>query len=138
MKVLLSIKPEYVEQIFNGTKKFEYRKSIFKDKSVTQIIVYSTMPVGKIVGEFSIEEILSDEPKAIWFETKEHSGVQKRFFEEYFKGRKNAYAIKIANPSLYDIPIDPKELNIAFTPPQSFMYINTAKEMHIQKAEAEI
>ena len=32
MKVLLSIKPEFAEKIFNGTKKYEFRKSIFKNK----------------------------------------------------------------------------------------------------------
>lgn len=30
MKVLLSIKPEFVEKIFAGEKKFEYRRTIFK------------------------------------------------------------------------------------------------------------
>ena len=30
MKVLLSIKPEFVEKIFSGEKRFEYRKNIFK------------------------------------------------------------------------------------------------------------
>ena len=55
MKILLSIKPEFVEEIFSGRKKFEYRKAIFTNKKVTSAIVYSTMPVGKIVGEFTIE-----------------------------------------------------------------------------------
>ena len=58
MKILLSIKPEFVEEIFSGRKKFEYRKAIFTNKKVTSVIVYSTMPVGKIVGEFTIEEVL--------------------------------------------------------------------------------
>jgi len=49
MKILLSIKPEFVEEIFSGRKKFEYRKAIFTNKKVTSVIVYSTMPVGKIV-----------------------------------------------------------------------------------------
>ena len=30
MKVLLSIKPEFVEKIFSGEKRFEYRKFAFK------------------------------------------------------------------------------------------------------------
>ena len=51
MKVLLSIKPEFVKEIFEGRKKFEYRKSIFT-KDVTSVIVYSTKPEGMIVGEF--------------------------------------------------------------------------------------
>lgn len=32
MKVLLSIKPEFANKIFEGTKRFEFRKSIFKKK----------------------------------------------------------------------------------------------------------
>jgi len=123
MKVLLSIKPEYVEKIFKGEKKFEYRKSIFSNKSVTKIVVYSTMPVGKIVGEFSIDEILLNNPDAIWEETKNDSGVQEQFFYDYFRGRQNAYAIKISNPQLYKKPIDPKKQDILFVPPQSFRYI---------------
>ena len=31
MKVLLSIKPEFAEKILNGTKRFEFRKGIFKN-----------------------------------------------------------------------------------------------------------
>lgn len=31
MKVLLSIKPEFAERIFNGSKKYEFRKVIFKN-----------------------------------------------------------------------------------------------------------
>ena len=57
MKVLLSIKPQFVEEIFSGKKRFEYRKSIFKRDNIKSVIIYCTMPVGKIVGEFEIEDI---------------------------------------------------------------------------------
>ena len=59
MKALLSIKPEFAEAIFNGKKRFEYRKVIFKEK-VKYIQVYVTKPVGKIIGEFEIGEIVKD------------------------------------------------------------------------------
>lgn len=62
MKVLLSIKPEFVKEIFNGNKKFEYRKAIFKNKDVKTIVIYATMPVGKIVGEFDIDYIIEKHP----------------------------------------------------------------------------
>ena len=55
MKILLSIKPEFVEEIFSGRKKFEYRKAIFTNKKVTSVIVYSTMPVGKIVASLPLK-----------------------------------------------------------------------------------
>ena len=54
MKVLLSIKPQFVEEIFAGKKRFEYRKAIFS-KDVDSVVIYSTKPVGKIVGEFTIK-----------------------------------------------------------------------------------
>ena len=54
MKVLLSIKPEFVQEIFTGKKKYEYRKAIFT-RSVDKVVVYSTKPVGMIVGEFTVE-----------------------------------------------------------------------------------
>ena len=30
MKILLSIKPEFAEKIFSGSKKYEFRRRIFK------------------------------------------------------------------------------------------------------------
>ncbi|CAM4501495.1 ASCH domain-containing protein [Paenibacillus typhae] len=122
MKVLLSIKPEYVEKIFNGEKKYEYRKVIFK-KNVDTIVVYSTMPEGLIVGEFKVDTILFDSPELIWNETKKFAGVSAKFFKEYFANRHEGYAIKIIDPVRYEKPIDPKLEFDSFYAPQSFCYI---------------
>lgn len=59
-KVLLSIKPEFVNEIMSGRKKFEYRKKVFKRKDITTIVVYATKPLGKVVGEFEVDEIIED------------------------------------------------------------------------------
>jgi predicted transcriptional regulator len=66
MKVLLSIKPEYVEKILDGTKKFEFRKGIFKNPDVKSVVIYSTMPVGMIVAEFDIADVIEDKPSTVW------------------------------------------------------------------------
>ena len=65
MRVLLSIKPEFVEKIFSGEKLYEYRKAMFKNVNVSSVVIYSTMPVGKIVGEFKFKKIHIDSPKVI-------------------------------------------------------------------------
>jgi len=123
MKVLLSIKPEYAEKIFSGQKKYEFRKIAFKNNLVNTVIVYATMPVGKIIGEFKIKEIHKDFPEAIWERTKQYSGIDKDFFYDYYRGKKYAIAIEVDNPKLYKTPINPKEKFENFTAPQSFMYI---------------
>jgi predicted transcriptional regulator len=123
MQVLLSIKPEFVEEIFNGTKKFEYRKAIFKNKEVKTIVIYATMPIGKIVGEFEIDDIIEKHPHDIWEETKQYSGVSKEFYYQYFKGRDKGYAIGIKRLKKYKKPRCPYKLYDKFTAPQSFKYL---------------
>ena len=66
MKVLLSIKPEFVSKIFDGSKKYEYRKVLFKRKDITTVVIYASNPVKQVVGEFEIKAILSDDVDALW------------------------------------------------------------------------
>lgn len=123
MKVLLSINPEHVENIFKGVKKFEFRRKVFARKDVTTVVVYCTMPVGRIVGEFDIDTILEDAPNEIWEKTCSGSGITKHFFDQYFADRNIAYALKIGEVRKYDEDVDPKDILYNFTPPQSYMYM---------------
>lgn len=123
MRVLLSIKPEYANKIFSGEKKFEFRKRAFRNIEVHTVVVYSTMPVGRIIGEFTIKHIHQDSPESIWSKTKKYSGIDEVFFNEYYNGRELAVAIEVDKTSLYKEPINPKEEYENFTAPQSFMYI---------------
>lgn len=121
--VLLSIKPEFAHKIFEGSKKFEFRKQVFKDTSVKKVIVYSSSPEQKVIGEFEIETILSDTPNNIWIQTKLYSGISQEFYDEYFKGRDNAYAIKVASTKKYRKEKSLADYNVQ-SAPQSFAYVN--------------
>ncbi|MBW4461946.1 MAG: hypothetical protein KME47_17150 [Nodosilinea sp. WJT8-NPBG4] len=124
MIALFSIKPEYVQKIFFGDKRYEYRKVIFRS-DVSKIVVYCTKPVGMIVGEFSIERILEGNPESIWEETQHFSGIRKQFYNNYFKGRSKVYAINIRDEKLYQEAVNPYTIFRSFTPPQSFRYLNS-------------
>lgn len=124
MKVLLSIKPEYAAKILAGDKQYEFRKSIPKDPGVTTVVIYATKPVGKVVGEFSIDEVLSEKPSDLWIITQKFSGISKRFFNEYFRGRETAYAIKVKDVQRYEEPLDLVAVLQSGIPPQSFCYLN--------------
>ena len=122
MKALLSIKPEFAEKIFSGEKIFEFRKIIFS-KYVSNIVLYVTAPVGKIIGEFKVVNILEDNPESLWEKTCDQAGISKQFFFAYFKGRQKAFAIEIGCPKKYKEAIDPYSFDKKFVPPQSFRYL---------------
>ena len=122
MKVLLSIKPEYVSKIFDGSKKYEYRRTIFTRSEVTRVVVYVSHPIKRIIGEFEIGGILYDEPHSLWALTKQYAGINKTRFFDYFRDRAKGYAIEIKSTRTYDEPLLQSSLMIS-SPPQSFIYL---------------
>ena len=121
----MSIKPEFVEKIFSGEKKFEYRKVIFGNPNVDTVVVYATKPCSKVVGEFKLNKILCNTPEKIWKDTWEFSGISKEFFDEYFKDREKAYAIEIGDIVQYEHPLSLQEFDKSIkAAPQSFQYLN--------------
>lgn len=123
MKVLLSIKPEFANKILNGKKRFEFRKTVFKNPTVTTVVIYATKPVGKVIGEFSIETIISSCPDSLWEATSEFAGISQAFFNEYFKNHNRAYAIKVRHARRYERPLDLSEIVPNNVAPQSFRYL---------------
>ncbi|MGR3754953.1 ASCH domain-containing protein [Edwardsiella anguillarum] len=124
MKILLSIKPEYVERILDGSKRFEFRKGAFKNDKVSSVVIYATMPVGMVVGEFEIEEVISDVPSTVWELTCQFAGISKDFFDSYFAGREKAVAIGIGNVKKYEKPLPLHVLGEGITAPQSYRYLS--------------
>lgn len=120
--ILLSINPQYVERIMCGEKKYEFRKNICKRK-VDKIVIYSTSPVMKVVGEAEVEEVLVGEPDKIWNITEDYSGVERTFFDEYYEGKEQAVAYKLKGVVQYDKPKLLNEYGIK-NAPQSFCYLS--------------
>jgi predicted transcriptional regulator len=123
MKVLLSIKPKYADLIFDGTKKFEFRRTIFKNENIKTIVVYASSPVQKVIGEFEIEAILNTNLSLLWKQTKEHAGIDKQYFLDYFINKEKGYAIKIKKARKYRKPLCLRE-DFNLLPPQSFLYLS--------------
>lgn len=123
MRVLLSVKPEYADKILCGSKRYEFRKNIFKNKGIREIVIYSSSPVKKIVGTCVIDSIIEDHPINLWEMFRDVSGLCEDEFFSYFSGKERGYAIEIGGITKFDRPVDPRELNEDFIPPQSFHYI---------------
>ncbi len=123
MDVLLSIKPKFASAIFSGEKQFEFRRAIFKNKNIGKVYVYASKPIGLVIGEFEIEEVITENPDSLWNITKSASGISKQYFDEYFEGKQIAHAIKVSSVQEYAIPVTLMELFNIARPPQSFMYV---------------
>lgn len=121
-QVLLSIKPEYAEKILDGTKKYEFRRSMFKKPDVKTVVIYASSPVQKVIGEFEIESILNHDLETLWGKTKKFAGISKEYFMSYFSSKDKGYAIKIKKTKKYD-PWLSLEDNYKAKPPQSFIYL---------------
>lgn len=121
-KILISINPEYVDQILSGAKRYEYRTKAAK-QDVQSIIIYETYPVKRVVAEADIIEVLAMKPSDLWELTKKHSGTSKIFFDEYFKGREIAYAYRLGEIRRFPEPLSLAEFGLRCAP-QSFVYLN--------------
>lgn len=121
MNAILSIKPQFVNEIIAGRKGYEFRKQSFK-KNVRKVFVYASSPVCRIVGEFELGEILEGSPEYIWLQTSQRSGITKHYFDEYFMSRSVGYALEIKSFKRYKTPINPYETIKGFHAPQSFCY----------------
>lgn len=122
--VLLSIKPEFAEKIFSGMKRYEFRRVLFKSKTVSKVVVYASSPIRRVIGEFQVDGILALGASQLWERTKQHSGIEKDRFDSYFADKSTAYAIKIKSPRRYSKPLRLESVCDTNRPPQSFCYLS--------------
>lgn len=118
----MSIKPQFAEAIFRGTKRFEFRRLTFR-QPVDVVVVYVTSPVCEVWGEFDVSGIIADHPRRLWNQTQEAAGIDRVSFMEYFSGKSEGYAIKIGCTRRYAEPLDIGR-HFGVVPPQSFLYLN--------------
>ena len=124
MNVILSIRPNFCKLIFSGQKMYEYRKRVFTRSDVDKVYIYATMPICRIVGYFTIDHVIKCNANDMWEMTYKDGGVNKEYFDAYFKNCDTAHAIKIGEVVMLDIPIDPKKVIKEFHAPQNFMYVD--------------
>lgn len=119
--VLMSINPEYVESIFRGEKKYEFRKKACK-RHIDKIVIYSTTPVKKIVGEVEVIDILQKDKEELWKETAKESGITRLFFENYYKEKEEAVAYRLGKVKKFKEPKELQEYGLVCAP-QSYAYV---------------
>lgn len=122
MKILMSIHNKHIKNIKNGNKKFEFRKVEARRFSENEIFIYATAPISKVVGFAKIGKVHVDTPKNIWKFTKDFSGVDEKFYYDYYENKNKAIAYEIEYYIEFEKPKELAEFGI-YSAPQSFVYI---------------
>ncbi len=120
-QMLLSIKPEYVERILSGTKKYEFRKFRCRP-DIDTIIIYATSPVKKVIAEATIKSVLEGSPDSVWTHTRYLSGIEEQAYKSYYAKAEKAVAYELGIVTKYDSPKSLGDFGLSYAP-QSFAYL---------------
>lgn len=120
-RIVLPIKAEYAKGILFGDKLYEYRRRIPR-RPVSQIVIYETAPMSRVVGTVDVCGVLEGEPGELYERTSYGAGISREDYDRYFDGAKKAYAFELGAPSMFDCcpSVERYGLNGA---PQSFAYV---------------
>lgn len=122
----MSIRPQYANKIFAGTKTVELRR--VKPKTLDGgdlIFVYVSSPVKSLVGAFRVASVVEKPLTPLWRAVRNHAGVTRAEFLSYYEGVDTGIAIFIKDIWLLPEPIHLAQLQKEvkdFYPPQSFRY----------------
>lgn len=128
--VLLSVHPQYANAIMDGRKRVEFRKKF--PEGVGLVVVYATKPVGKVVGWFTVQEIVEAPPASLWRQFSETGCIERGDFFDYFKGREVGLGVTVREVERLEAPVALKRLLPSGVPPQSFQYLAKSLLQKIQ------
>ncbi|MCD8293869.1 MAG: hypothetical protein LUE27_01285 [Clostridia bacterium] len=123
--ILISIRPEYLRAVLNGTKACEHRHTAPKKPASRE-----TSPAKRVAGEAEITEILELSVQKLWEKTKDIGGLSEAAYLQYFHGRTTGYAIMLGKVTAYMEPVPLESLGVARIP-QSWMYLGAPADCKV-------
>ena len=122
--ILISIKNEFAQKIYDGTKTIELRKHCPHIDCYTYCWIYEPKPVGLITGYFVVAGSIACKPKQLWDEYHEVLGIDWNRFSFYYYNTELAHGIVIAYANKLPQPYTLQELGLS-RPPQMYQRITT-------------
>lgn len=129
--LLMSIKTKYANQIFAGTKKYEFRKKSIGEKNCNKkIYIYSAGKEKAIIGYIIIDKILYGNLEKIQALTNSYNNKD---IENYFNGCKECYALHISKYNRFIKSIKLAEIKKQYKKivmPQFYRYIEEEEPIY--------
>jgi len=128
--LLVSIRPQYAEKIFAGTKTVELRRTRPRLLRGDLVLIYVTSPVKALAGACEVVEVIEGTPEALWRIVQDRAGVSAQEFCDYYAGAAIAFGIHLKNAQRLPEPLHLEELRTewpSFHPPQAYRYLSPAQ-----------
>ena len=120
--VLMSIHPCYAEQLFEGTKRVEFRRRR-PSRDPGWILVYATSPQQRLLGLLRVRTVWQESPAKLWRRFADVGGIRRRDYTEYFEGTREAFGLEIDQALPFKRPAKLDVIDRSTKPPQSFQYV---------------
>lgn len=120
---LMSIHQRYAEAIMDGIKQVEFRKRRLAD-DIDTVWVYATAPVSKVIGHFSVSEVVQGTPQDIWERYGSVGVIEHDAFFDYYGARETAVAIVVGSAERLPDPVSLDAIDPRPAIPQSFAYLS--------------
>jgi len=109
---VFSIRPEYVARILDGSKRWEFRKSMPRFTMGDTALIYESRGRGRIVASFTVGSLVySMSPGALWrtvgtMDPNSH-GITRAAFHQYFDAHDTGVAFGVEAVVPLDLPLAP-------------------------------
>lgn len=137
--MLISIKTKYANQIFEGTKKYEYRRKSIGEKNCNKkIYVYSSEKDKAIIGYIIVDKIIEGNADYVLKNTDNENNSD---LLAYFEGNDKCYALQIKSTCKFKTPIYLNEIKSEdknFVVPQFYRYIKENEYIYKKLTKKEI
>jgi predicted transcriptional regulator len=125
--LLLSIRPEYANKIFDRTKTVELRR--VRPRLLNEgdrVVVYVSSPQQAVVGSFKVDNIVEKPVTELWEEVEKLAGISHEDFYDYYYGVRLGVGIFLKDIHRFSQPVELHRLRNKLPnlkPPQSFRYL---------------
>lgn len=119
---IISIHPQYVSAILQGTKTVECRKSSIGLRPGAFVYLYATAPSKAIQGHARIAQINEGSPNEMWEKHGHKAGVAEADFFSYYRTAKKAVLLALADIAVCERAVSLatlREMQPGFSPPQT-------------------
>jgi len=94
---MISIKPRYASSILSGAKTIELRRRFIDLPIGSKLWIYSTLPVGAVVGVATLSSVDRDTPQNLCKKYASRTQIDGSDFDEYFHGCEGGVALGLSD-----------------------------------------